>query len=203
MKKFSIQKNNQGFTLAEILVVIAVLSILGLLVVTIFSRTLRGSNKSQILSAIKQNGQAILGTMDKTIRDSDNLVCISSNPDNTIVIVRNGIFTRYRFVPDSTGLNNGVVWIDNPIQGTQETDPRLFINRVCNPSDPLTGAQTFSDTNPQSGVNVLSGSFSKSVKAGFRDIITIEFTLGPGIEAPKAVAGQIDPATFHTTIELR
>lgn len=194
----------KGFTLAEILVVIAVISILGLLIVTIFSRTLRGTNKSQIISAIKQNGQAVLESMDKTIRGADNLVCISNDPPSTIVVVEGGKYTRYRFqiYPDKS--KNGVVFQDNPAAGINESDPRLFINRVCNPRDVMGVPQTLTDNNPQTGVNLISGSFQKnSPQAGFKDIVSIQFALGPGIDAAKAIVGQIDEVSFQTSIELR
>lgn len=194
----------KGFTLAEILVVIAVISILGLLIVTIFSRTLRGTNKSQIISAIKQNGQAVLEDMDKTIRGADNLVCISNDPQNSIVVIKGGKYIRYRFqiYPDKS--SNGVVFQDNPIAGINDSDPRLFINKVCNPRDAMSAAQTLTDNNPQTGVNLISGTFKKSdPQSGFKDVISIQFVLGPGVEAAKAIAGQIDEVSFQTSIELR
>lgn len=194
----------KGFTLAEILVVLAVLSLMGVLVVTIFTRSLRGANKSQILSSIKQNGQAVLEVMDKIIRGADDLVCVSGEPgNNTIVLEKAGIYTRYRFVTDSTGMTNGVILRDLPVPTSLEIDPRLFVNRVCNPADPLSQTTTLSDINPQTGVSILSGSFTKDTQDGFKPVITVMFVLGPGIEAPKAIAGQIDPVTFQTTIQLR
>ena len=81
----------KGFTLVEILVVIAILSVLGVLILTIFTRTLRGSNKSQIIGKIKQNGQSVLEQMDKTVRNSDKVVCVISS---NLVVVKNGIYTR-------------------------------------------------------------------------------------------------------------
>ncbi len=197
--------SKKGFTLAEILVVIAVISILGLLIVTIFSRTLRGTNKSQIISAIKQNGQAVLETMDKTIRGADNLVCISNDPDNTIVVIKGGKYTRFRFqvYPDKT--RNGIVFQDNPVAGLNDSDPKLFLkNKICNPQDPMSVTQTLTDNNSQTGVNLISGSFKKSdPQPGFKDIVSIQFVLGPGVDAAKAVAGQIDEVSFQTSIELR
>ena len=46
----------KGFTLIEMIVVVAVLIIMGAILSQIFSNTLRGSNKAQVLSSIKQNG---------------------------------------------------------------------------------------------------------------------------------------------------
>ncbi len=196
MKKLS----NAGSTLVEMLVVIVVLAILGVLVVTIFTRTLRGTNKTQIISSIKQNGQSILETMNNSIRNADNIFCISQD-HHTIVVVKNGLYTRYRFVIDSSGLSNGKVSSDNPQQLGVESS--IFMSNICNSADLLVAPQTLSDTNTQTGVNLISGSFTKTAQAGFKDIITIEFVLRSGVQAPAAVAGQIEPVTFKTTIEPR
>ncbi len=73
--------SNRGFTLAEILVVIGVMSIAGLMIALVFQRTISGGNKAQILSYTKQNGQTALEIIDKTIRDSDNIFCwVVSSP---------------------------------------------------------------------------------------------------------------------------
>ena len=110
----------KGFTMVEILVTMAILSIFGLLILLIFTSSLRGSNKSQILTIIKENGQSVLETIDKTIRSSDNLVCISDN-DTTLIVVKNGIYTRYRFVLETVS-TNGFIEQDNPAkQFNQET----------------------------------------------------------------------------------
>ncbi|MBI2040333.1 prepilin-type N-terminal cleavage/methylation domain-containing protein [Candidatus Microgenomates bacterium] len=198
MKTYNRRK---GFTLMEVLVVITVLSIIGVLMLVIFTRTLRGSNKSQAVLAIKQNGQAVLETMDKTIRNAESLVCISSDPDNTIV-VRGGTgnYTRYRFVPDISGITNGSILQDNPSRGETETEQQ-FSERVCDPTDSMIQAQVLTDTQTATGVSVVSGSFKQDT--GPKDIVTVTFVLKPAVRAPPAVVGDIDPITFQTTILLR
>mgnify|MGYP001616960157 FL=1 len=199
----------KGFTLVEILVVISVLSVAGVIILTIFTRTLKGNNKAQILSVIKQNGQAVLENMDKTIRGADNVVCIS--PDNkTLVVAQGGIYTRYRFVAPIPDTANGLIQQANPIQPDtgDNSDIKLFKDNVC--TDPM-GTDThggnliniLTDTDLQSGVSVENGSFNKNPQSGFKDTITINFQLAHALKAPPAVAGQIDPVTFQTTIQLR
>lgn len=199
----------KGFTLAEILVVIGVLSIVGVLVLTIFTRSLRGSNKSQILASIKQNGQSVLENMDKLIRSSDNVACVSSD---TLAVVKNGEYTRFRFLPPNINnpakgsclSTNGCITADKVIQPpppAPESDLRLFINNLC--IGPSQSPQILTDTNPQTGVSLENGSFSRSQQPGSKDVVTIKFNLLPGKKAPQAVAGQIDAVTFETTIQLR
>jgi len=196
----------KGFTLVEILVVIAILSVLGVLILTIFTRTLRGSNKSQIIGKIKQNGQSVLEQMDKTVRNSDKVVCVISS---NLVVVKNGIYTRYRFIPPTSSAN-GLIQQDNPAkQNVQDSNPPSeetdseFKNRVCTIDDSMSEALIITDTNLQTGVSVENGLFTRDRSAGFLDQVTISFVLKPAVDVSQAVAGQIDPVSFQTTIQLR
>lgn len=204
------KKNVGGLTLVELLVVISVLSLMGGLFLTIFTRTLRGNNKSQIIGVIKQNGQSVLEVIDKTIRNSENVVCVSTPGSSSLIVVQNGIYTRYRFIPQTTV--NGLIQQDNPIKqtdqatGTEETET-AFVNRVCSDSDPMTGPVILTDTSLQNGTSVISDNnlpfFVRDKLSGFKDSVTIRFALKPGVAAPQSVAGQIDPVAFGTTIQLR
>lgn len=193
-----------GFTLIEVLVVIGVLSVIAVLILTIFSRSLRGNNKAQILSAIKQNGQSVLENMDKTIRNADNVVCPAekfSDP-RTLVVRSEGIYTRYRFTDD------GKIKQDNPVKQTDETTGQeeteaKFVDRVCLFTDPMPEAVILTDTNTKTGVLVENGLFERNKSAGFSDQLKVKFDLSPGKDAPEAVAGQIDAVSFETTIQLR
>lgn len=200
MKKF-------GFTLIEVLVVIGVLSVIAVLILTIFSRSLRGNNKAQILSVIKQNGQSVLENIDKTIRGSDNVVCPAekfSDP-KTLVVRSEGIYTRYRFTDD------GKIKQDNPVKQPlensdsprQETEAEL-VNRVCTLGSIMSdNSVILTDTNTKTGVLVEDGSFTRNKLDGFSDQMKVKFDLKPGDGAPEAVAGQIDAIHFETTIQLR
>lgn len=205
---------NSGFTLVEMLVVIAVMSIFGILILTIFTRTLKGTNKSQIIGVIKQNGQSVLEQMDKTVRNGDNVVCIDTvnilTPNDTLVIIQGGKYTRYRFFAPTPSAN-GYIQQDFPQQPpppASKSDIKFFLLTVC--KDPMgtdtdlaVPPQTLTDTNPQTGVSVENGSFTRDRSAGFRDQVTIKFDIRPGVDAPAALRGQIDPISFQTTIQLR
>lgn len=215
----------RGFTLPELLVVIGVLSIIGALTLTIFVRSLRANNKTQILLAIKQNGQIAMDLMDKSIRDADNIVCVENNSlteitRSTLVLEKKGSFTRYRIisftsVPD---VANGYLIKDNPSpDGDNEIVPvpppagavgytTAFSDRVCAPNDvirPDYKPAFLTDTNPNTGQSVKSGAFTLKEQSGFKDFIVIDFTLGSGESAPPAIAGEITPVNFHTSVDLR
>lgn len=207
----------KGFTLVEMLIVISILSVVGVLILTIFTRTLRGGNKSQIIGVIKQNGQSVLEVMDKTVRNADNLVCpvvigsATSASSQNLVVVKNGVYTRFRFInPVTSPAANGLIQQDNPakqnVEGSnplrEETDSE-FRDRVCQIIDTMPQAVILTDTNNQTGVSVESGLFTKDKSAGFKDQVIIKFNLNHGVEAPSAVAGQIEPVSFQTTVNLR
>ncbi len=206
--------SNKAFTLVEVLVVIGILSIAGVLVLAIFSSTLRGNNKSQILISIKQNGQSVLENLTNPVRNADRVVCpsvippaTSSDPSTTIVVVNAGTYKRYRFTTP-TSLANGKIEQETfqlPQAPPAGSDPNLFIRdfekTLC--SDPSINPQIITDTNSQSGISVASLIFTRNRVAGFKDGVSINFSLSPAVKAPPSVAGQIDPVTFETTIQLR
>lgn len=197
-------KNKDGFTLVEILVVIAIISIIGVVMVAIFTNTLRGSNKSQILAAVKQNGQAVLESMDKTVRGADYVICVTPS-GTTLVVVKNGNYTRYRMFA-STASDNGSIQQDFPVQ-PQQSIIAAFLTSICTDTDPAVLPQVLTDVNQQTGVSVqkVSGAnfFTPNPGAGSKDSVTIKFRLGPAIGAPSVIAGQVDPVTFQTTVQLR
>lgn len=222
-----------GFTLVEMLVVLAVLSIVGTLILTIFTRTLKGSNKAQIIGSIKQNGQLILETMDKTIRNADHLICVCPSSDycpptmvrpeggvikSNLVVVKDGIYTRFDFIIPSSSSNGFVEWASFQLPDTHPdgTEENLYVAQfdqvACiNPmrdlitnSNVVNNVSQLTDTNTQTGVSVTDLTFTEeSHKAGYKDVINVSLTLAPGVGAPASIAGQIDPVAFQTTIQLR
>lgn len=226
-------KKTTGFTLVEMLVVLAVLSIIGTLILTIFTRTLKGSNKAQIIGVIKQNGQSILETMDKTIRNADHLICVCPSSGHcpstmvrpeggaiksNLVVVKDGIYTRFDFIVPSSSSNGFVEWasFQLPDIHPEGTDEDLYVAQfdqvACiNPmrdlitnSNVVNSRSQLTDTNTQTGVSVTDLTFKEeSSQAGFKAIINVLFSVGPGVGAPASIAGQIEPVDFQTTIQLR
>jgi prepilin-type N-terminal cleavage/methylation domain-containing protein len=64
---------NRGFTLIEILAVMMVFGIIGSVAAGILVTTLRTSNKSAILTTVKQNGDYAITQITKTLRNSYTL----------------------------------------------------------------------------------------------------------------------------------
>jgi len=199
--------------LAELLVVVGVVAVMGLIITEVFSRSLKGGNKSQTIASIKQNGQASVELMDKTLRGADQVICPVKVGDglqtsDTLVVVKDGKYSRFR-CQIASGTASGQIKQDSPtIQPNQ--DQNSFLTNVCDVAydDPGSSAQAITDTNTKSGVSVSDSSgnctiFTRNKKSGFKDTVTIKFNLSPGVSAPSAIAGQIDAVKFTTTIGLR
>lgn len=191
------RKDNQsGFTLGEILVVIAVLATVGVILTQVFINTLRTSNKAQVITIIKQNGQNALEVLDKEIRNAHQVIGICDTDANitfdTIMIEdKEGGYKRYKFIMP-TASNNGYI--------TQEV---ITKTTLC-PAPLISGYQILTDTNSQKGVSLAAtSSFSQDSRAGFNDSITIDFTLRPAVGAPGFIREQVDPIQFKTTVQLR
>lgn len=204
-------RTEQGFTITELLVVMVITAIIGTIMVAIFTNTLRGSNKSQILANIKQNGQAVLENMDKTIREADNVVCTGSIGDyDTLVVVNDGNYTRYRII--ASGTDNGSVqqaFLIQPPPPASKSDITEFLQGICTDEmiiDAIS-VQDLIDNNTQTGVSIgrVSGSefFTWDHVPGSKDSVTIKFQLGPPVGVPDIIRGQIDPVVFQTTVQLR
>lgn len=178
-----------GFTLIEVLIVLGILSILSVIFVEIFFRTLRGGNQAQILGVVKQNGQAALETMDKIIRSSDEVVCPAANSSgDTIVIKKDAGAFRFRFVPPTTlPPTNGFIAQDN----------------VSDCASPLSNAVSLTNQNTTNGASILSGTFSRNSRPSFKDLVTISFNIGPAVQTPKTLTDTLDPVKFNTSVVLR
>lgn len=71
------KKDNEGYTLAELLAVTAILVILSSLVTGILFSVLRGSNKTMVTNAVSQNGQHALSVISSLMTNSLGLVSIT------------------------------------------------------------------------------------------------------------------------------
>lgn len=199
----------KGFTLVEIVVVLAIMAILGLVLTQIFFSTLRGSSKAQVLSVMKQNGQAAVEAMDKTIRNADKVVNLCPSPfgvhasalgsglDCTtncagLVIIKNKVYTRFLFVPaDTSDTQNGYIATDT-----------VFDASECLNSALSAGYSVLTDKDSKTGVSVETGRFSLNRLTGTGDQVTISFNVKPA-SGIQSVFSDISAIPFKTAIELR
>lgn len=83
--------NKAGFTLVEMLAVIAIFITIGSIVMSILVTSFRTSNKTNIVTAVQHNGNYALTQMAKTIRDARGLIspfpCVPSVSTNSLTIL--------------------------------------------------------------------------------------------------------------------
>lgn len=193
---FSAKREAGGFTLVEVLVVIAITAIMGMILTEIFIRSLQGGNKAEVLGLLKQNGQSVLENIDKTIRSSDNVICIDS-PGDILTVEKEGIYTRYRFVSEQIVEDHPVLPANvSQVQFLQDICTNINYDQML-PSF-LTDLQKIKVSPPQNGKI-----FTNTKSSGFKAVVTVSFLLKPGDSIPKTVSEQIDPVPFATTIQLR
>ncbi|MBM3205689.1 type II secretion system protein [Candidatus Shapirobacteria bacterium] len=68
------KKQTHGFTLVEILIVVGILGIIAAVGTNVFFTTFRGSTKTKVLTKVKQNGDYALSTMERLIRNAQEVV---------------------------------------------------------------------------------------------------------------------------------
>lgn len=201
MKKFQVIR---GFTIVELLVILAVISVLGVVLVDVFLRSLRSSDKSQILAKLQQNGQVAMDKIDRSIRTAEAVVCPKSTDRGSILmVVKEGVYSRFRFTDDSSG--NGKIQLDYP-QPPQDifTDPspekQAVWDSFCFGTDNQNILTDLTDAS-SNGVSVSDGYFQKDKKSGFKDIVTVSFKISPRPDSLNARL--LQPPTFQTSVEVR
>lgn len=185
----------RGFTIVEVLVVIAIVGIMGLVVTEIFVRSLRGNEKAKVSANIKQNGQSVMERVDKVVRGADNIVCVPVQ--EVLVVVQGGLYTRYRFKTES-----GVATLveDNPVF-SGEVPLSTFVGDICSVNDyPGTNKIILTDISAQGGVGIEDYRFLRAPSPGYKDTVSIIFKLKTRVVN---LQGVVDPVEFRTTIGLR
>ncbi|OGM23198.1 hypothetical protein A2865_00040 [Candidatus Woesebacteria bacterium RIFCSPHIGHO2_01_FULL_39_17] len=85
----------RGFSLIEMLIVVAVFSILAVVATQSLSSSLRGSKKSESQVIVRENVDFALSTMERLLRNADNLNCASSDANTLVYIDEYGNSVRF------------------------------------------------------------------------------------------------------------
>ncbi len=81
------KKNESGFSLLEILVVLVVFSFLAIVVSQSLLFTLRGTKKSETISSVRENIDFAIAVMERQLHNAD-LVYPCPNPDDKVLVFR-------------------------------------------------------------------------------------------------------------------
>jgi prepilin-type N-terminal cleavage/methylation domain-containing protein len=197
MKKIiNLKQNKKGFTLIELLASIAVIVVIGSVIAGIITSSLRGSNKTNTIEAIRQNGNYALSQISKNIEYAQVFNGLSRNGTNydtscqfSIAPTPTPVITPYNFIK-ITGLNNNII----EYKCDTSASPVVFtVNNNGNENAII-------DTN---SVNLTSCSIT-CTQTNETDvpIIGIGFTLGPK-KQNGLVENSTPPITFQTSVTMR
>lgn len=186
----TIKQLNNGFTLVELLVVMGLLGVITGASLLFLTNILKGSNQARIVSEVKQNGQTVLDSIDRQIRNAQEVDNIAPPLGSTsaIELVLSG-GNLYLACFDSVAgppAENGWIGIANlpggPYVSLTNRDAVSGINVECAPSPTFNVSGTPGDSYPQ--------------------VVQVDFNVKQGVEAP----GRVDfnaSSQFKTTISLR
>lgn len=210
-----LKQNSKGFTLIEILIVITITGILGFILTDLLTQVLRGQNKINTVSLVKQNGQVILDKLSNEIRSAENLICVDTNSNNpgqlndTIVLFRNGNYSRIRFRKPEQGINlkNGYFTKEDFTKDDIPDD--LNDPQLCTDNS-LKGQISYITDKETNGISInyyddYQPIFEKQFQLGFPDLILIKFKASEDVNAGKTAESTVTTGgvLFTTAVSVR
>lgn len=148
----------RGYTLIELLTVIGILSVIGVVVLSIIFISIRGTQKSDTLEVVRQNGDTALSQMVKNIRYAKSLdapaSCLPATTVSAITVtsLQDGARTTYACSNATISSNSASLLNTNAV----ETTSCSFVCTQSKASDPPTitiqynlsakGATNFTET---------------------------------------------------------
>lgn len=184
-----------GFTLIEFLVVLALLSLTIGSALLFLTNLIKGANQANIVAETKQNGQVVLDSLEKMVRNAvsaEQLTACASGPDPNCLRLDVGS-NKYLYIKGCIPSFDNNEWI-----GVVEKDVSLPI-----PGDSEFKSVTNQD--PVSGVDIencefeVIGSSDGDVSPA---IVNLKFVAHQGSQAPSRRDFQAN-VEFKTTISLR
>ena len=197
---------SSGFTLIEVLVVLGIMVAAVGVTLLFLTNVLKGTNQANVGAEVKQNGQAVLDSLEKQIRGASDIECKDSG-GTTVLCDNVDADTKYMKVLrvgqdplhircfSSTSTTNG--WIgtvvtsnDYPALGaytsTTNNDTVSGVDVRCSPSDPPDNL----------GFKIIP------TGSGLPPIVSISFVVNQGVSASSR-ADFLANVKFETTISLR
>lgn len=206
---------NPGFTLMELLIVIAIMGLLGLVFTDTILQSLRGQTKVKVINQVKQNGQLILDSLANEARSANSIICLgdTSPPDgilDTVAFKKDETLKRFRFYPpqEAVKVNGYIARYDFTKDAIADG---FSLNEIC--TDANFGKlqeSRMSDGDPVNGVSLdAAGSdhiFSRSTpKPGFGDVVKIRFSANSGVSIGQSVESRVEEGgvVFETSVQIR
>jgi prepilin-type N-terminal cleavage/methylation domain-containing protein len=182
-----------GFTLVEFLIVISVISLSVGSVLVFLTSTLKGANQANIISEVRQNGQAVLDNLQTQIRASKKAEYFSDRGVTLPAGWLSGLFLtlstgeQLNVVCFKTAGSNGWIGVYKDVAGT--------LPNITSTYQPLTNNSSVS------GVDISCSATTFQINTN-KNLVIIGFTANQGVGAPSR-ADFLANARFVTTVGIR
>jgi prepilin-type N-terminal cleavage/methylation domain-containing protein len=169
-------REKSGYTLIEILVTIAILSIIAGVTITTYLTAYRSYVSSQILNQLQEDGERIMKQLERSVRSSTNALLYSSGSTyyleltldvDSLEYQQNGNCQTIRYRRyNETGSANGRIELQAPGCGS------------------LIGGGSLNDTDPLTGVSIIGVTYAVVDNvATDTQSVTITMTLQQGVDS--------------------
>lgn len=199
-----------GYTLIEFLVVIGILVLAVGSILAFLTSSLKGSNQANVTIEVKQNGQAILDALERSIRKANSAAAITgtdlpidsqtgvraSSGVNLAITNENSIYIAC-FDHVSSPAANGWIGVANVANGTLTSTASNY--KAVSNTDVTSGVDIYDSTAP---IDNPTGCKISVISQSDPDIVSIAFTANQGVGAPSRKDFSAN-AKFQTTISLR
>jgi len=88
-------KNNSGFSLIEMLVVVMIFSVLTILATQSLATSLRGTRKSESVGNVRENIEFAMSIMERSLRSAKDLDCDSSSSSKLVYKTPSNVEARF------------------------------------------------------------------------------------------------------------
>ena len=189
----SCQLLKPGFTLIEFLVVIGLLALVVGSSLLFLTSILKGSNQANVTAEVKQNGQVVLDSLERQIRNATDAQKIATN---TVKLIRQGQDPLYiKCIPSMGSSSNG--WIGTVVSTTNPASDAVYMS-ITNRDDLIAGVDVQCNLAPPYSFDVIPSSSGTASPP----IVLVSFVVNQGVQAPSR-EDFFANVEFRTTISLR